>query len=420
MVTSGSTLARVDWQLGQALLPEHFVAQEDSLLADVRQRFRLLGLPMYGIGAARWNEALLADGTLSVQALTLLLPNGQLFDVPGNAVIGTANLNAVGASRVTIHLHVSRERARAPEARGGEFGEEQRPLARVLHTLRLTPDPTEPDALFSMRFAEFVKDTDGLWSLSPDVIPPLVQIGASPFLRTMIQSLSELLEQLHFRLEQQIAASFLGGEGLWSAKLCLRSTYRLRRLLRNLQGSLRLHPYHLYEALKTFYVDLCLYKDVTPEDVDGIYEHDHLARCIGRVARPMVELIQLERARTPYVSFERRGGLCVLDPLPREARRADELYLLLQRPKVGTRLVLDGLKLAAPSRLPIVHQLALQGVPFERVERPPFQHQFGPEVAFFRLREGEEWDHVLRQGQLAFFDRAELGDVRAFLYWRNA
>src|SRR5438270_912029 len=39
------TLARIDWQMGQTLLPEHFVAQEDAILADTATRFGLLGLP---------------------------------------------------------------------------------------------------------------------------------------------------------------------------------------------------------------------------------------------------------------------------------------------------------------------------------------------------------------------------------------
>ena len=52
-------LARVNWRMGQTLLPEHFGAQEQSLLADIATRFGLLGLPLYGIGRLTWNESLL-------------------------------------------------------------------------------------------------------------------------------------------------------------------------------------------------------------------------------------------------------------------------------------------------------------------------------------------------------------------------
>jgi len=41
-------LARVRWEMGQTLLPENFLAQEESLIADTILRFRMSGLPAYG------------------------------------------------------------------------------------------------------------------------------------------------------------------------------------------------------------------------------------------------------------------------------------------------------------------------------------------------------------------------------------
>jgi len=80
---------------------------------------------------------------------------------------------------------------------------------------------------------------------------------------------------------------------------------------------------------------------------------------------------------------------------------------------------MEGVKLASRARLPIVHSLALQGIPFRKIERPPFQHGFGSEVEFYLLREGEEWDHALREGAVAFFDSPALANAKAYLYWRT-
>ena len=101
------------------------------------------------------------------------------------------------------------------------------------------------------------------------------------------------------------------------------------------------------------------------------------------------------------------------------AKRAKDIYWLVQRPQVAQRVDTTGLKLAAPSRTELVHQRALRGIPYQAIEQPPFHHNFSTEVEFYALSPGEEWDHAVREGQLAFFDRPDFKDVRFFVYWRN-
>jgi len=67
-----------------------------------------------------------------------------------------------------------------------------------------------------------------------------------------------------------------------------------------------------------------------------------------------------------------------------------------------------------------VHKLSLVGIPVVRIERPPFQHSFGPEVDFFQLSFGEEWDLALREGSLAFYQTPGLAEAKAFLFWRRS
>ena len=203
------------------------------------------------------------------------------------------------------------------------------------------------------------------------------------------------------------------------SKQALRAYYTIERFFANQKAGFRYHPYHLYEALKTFYVDLCLYKNANPEEVSSVYRHDDIAGSMRAVAKPIVDQIQVTKQKTPYLAFERANGLFVLETLPREARQAKEVYLLIQKTRVSEVVSLDGLKLASKARLPVVHQLSLQGIPLDKLERPPFQHGFGSEVEFFLCAEGEEWDYALREGTLAAYDTPELADVKAFLFWRN-
>ena len=72
-------LARVYWKMGQTLLPEHLLAQEDSLLANTVLRFRAQGLPSYGLGKLLVNETLLGEGIFSIQEMTLVMASGLLI-----------------------------------------------------------------------------------------------------------------------------------------------------------------------------------------------------------------------------------------------------------------------------------------------------------------------------------------------------
>ena len=75
-------------------------------------------------------------------------------------------------------------------------------------------------------------------------------------------------------------------------------------------------------------------------------------------------------------------------------------------------------KIASISRLPIVHKFYLQGIPFKRLERPPFQHSFGPEVDIYQLTIGEEWDNALIELSVGFYVNPQLMSAKYFLHWR--
>ena len=108
-------LARVHWQMGQTLLPEHFLAQEEALVADTIMRFRMRGIPAYGIASLKWNETLIREGVFSIQAVTLVMPSGLLLDIPGNAVSGPFNLNIPGSVTVPVYCHMMGETASGKE-----------------------------------------------------------------------------------------------------------------------------------------------------------------------------------------------------------------------------------------------------------------------------------------------------------------
>lgn len=410
-------LARIDWKMGQTLLPEHFFAQEQALISDVAARLALLGLPMHGIGHLSWNDAILDQGILSIAKMSAVLPIGHYIQIPGNARASSFNLNATGATRALIYLHLTSDRL--PCEDGSRDGPDGERLERYAHQLVLSTEQVQRNAIYTMKLAEFRKSVGGSWTLSPSYVPPLLQVGTSPFLEPLLFQLTRSLTVFQEKLQEEIAASYLGGEGLAGAKTCLKATYVFQRLLVNLSMQVHVHPYQLYEALKVFYAEVCVYQNRTPEDITSAYRHDDLARTLGRAAEPLLEHLQLQRGKAPYAPFEQRDGLFLLAELPDEARQASDVFLLIQKPRIGDTVPIEALKLAARSRVAAVHKLSLVGIPLRRIARPPFQHEFGSEVEFFQLGLGEEWDLALREGALAFYETPGVASAKAFLYWRR-
>lgn len=412
-------LARVHWAMGQTLLPEHLLAQEDSLSVEASLRFRMTGLPDYGIAQCRWIDSLLTGGILSLQSLRLLTSQGALLDVPANASVAPFNLNVPGTSRLPVYVHVMEEASsqRSGPAENGWSTESQGVLARRVWRLVLSSEQNLTGAQETLKLAEFEKDPQEMWRLSKEYVPPLLQLGTSPFLVDDLSGLGPLLDVFRRKLAQDIASSYLSGESMFEAKQCLKSLLHIQRLVLDILGQIHLHPYHVLEELKRFHAEVCFYRETDPEHASDPYDHEQLGPCFGRLLDALRQQINLLARKAPYLPFELREGVYQLS-LPPDVREAGEVYLLVQKEHVNASLSTASLKMAGVTRMATVHQLALQGIPLRKVERPPFQHRFGPEVDFYRVLEGEEWDHALRDLSVGFYGAPAYGGARFYLYWR--
>ncbi len=409
-------LANVSWEMGQTLLPEHLCAQQDSILANMAQRFDMYGLPFYGVGKLKLNETLLSEGIFSVQEMSLVMSSGLLLDLPGNSVLSPFNLNVSGTTSVAVYLHVLKQAQ--PEGKMSEGWQEQTNLniPRVIYSLVLSSEQVYPDITETIKLAEFDKSPEGIWQLSLSFIPPLLQVGRSPFLKKPLAELAESLELFQYNLSMDVASA-LSGDILFSVKQCLKSVFKARRFLANLATQVHLHPYYLYEMLYILYADVCFYRNLTPDNICAAYEHSQLST-LKDLIETLNEQMRLVRSRPPYLPFELKDNVYQIK-LPQEIRQAAYVYLLIQKDQVVADINIENFKLAGLSRLSLIHQMALHGIPLKKVERPPFQHSFGAEVEFYLFKEGEEWDHALNEMAVAFYDRSELKNTSFYLYWRT-
>jgi len=416
-------LARVRWQVGQTILPEHFRAQDEALSAEARLHAELSGLPQVGIASLTWSEAGLAGGSLSISSLTAAMPGGFLVSVPGNAALPPFSLEATGRAEVNVFLHL------LDDTRGTEgeslYADEPPNVHRVLHRLQLSSEQSLDRAISSLELVAFTKNIEGAWGPASRRVsrrvPPLLLVGPNPFLNELLAALDALLEKAHGQLRTLLVDSYERAERVASARRTLLEVRRLQALRDDMRNGICPHPYTFFDALRRLYFEVCCYLELNPTSELPSYLHEDLGRGLWGWMELLERAFQPQDSRLTYKPFECRDGQFVLTPLPElEAGPQSELYLLVRSEDPSQPPSMEGVKVASPARLSAVRRLALRGIPFKQVRQLAFPHAFGPEISWYKLTLDEEWQYAVRDNGMAFFVTPSLQGHQVFLFWRRA
>jgi len=410
-------LAPVRWELGQILLPEHFTTLHSSLLAEVRARAAVAGLPHYGIAELKWHDKALEQGQLVVQSLTAVLASGLLVNVPGNGMLDALSLKTSGAGRVKVYLHLLDE---ATSAIGNPlYASDPKTVRRQVLSLRLSTQPSLDRSLETLPLAEFQCEPDRCWVLRTDYCPPLLQVGPNPFLQAQLNALSKKFVEFHGRLLDDMKDTLLRGGYLSTISGCLREICAVRSLLAEIPNGIHLHPYFLFDALRRVYFEICSFHDKPAEQPCFPYVHEAIGDCFAQLFGYLEKNLIALTAPRRHCELKLRDGRFLLESWPEELHRAEKVYLLISHNSRHERVLLDAVKIASPERLELVHRAALRGVPFESVQDPPARRYFVEGMDFYELTLGEEWMHVLKAQGLCFYATGLLASpgVRVLIYF---
>jgi type VI secretion system protein ImpJ len=405
--------ARVHWHNGQALLPEHFYAQEESLRAEVALLLRLAPAPSWGLGTLSLGVEL-TKGIVSIHEMSLVLPSGTILDIPGNTGPVTLNLNDAGADVVPVYVHLEG----GPEIVKPEAGDpREEGIERMLRKVKLSCNAACETAVQPpFKLAVFERDPLKVWSLRPDYLPPFICVGrAAPLFddqRLRMRAITRTLRQM---LREEVEQNHLNSDTQAATKDALRGVFSFAGLLDDLDQGIAPHPYDLFRALRAFYVEVCVLRGLDPAELGSRYEHENLGECLALLIEALEAQTQGVHQDAPYIPFTRREGMleCALGP---EVTRARDVYLLIKKPQVSTKLELRGVKLASPMRLDTVNARALEGIKLKLIDNPPFG--LSSNVEFYGITQGVEWDHALRESKIVLLDAPTLSKSKLYLYSR--
>jgi type VI secretion system protein ImpJ len=429
--TRARSLCRVHWRLGQALLPEHFERQEDSHTRELELRFGQLAPAAWGLAQIEWDEHALAGGIVRLTRMVAILPRGRFVDLPGNARSAPLDLSTL-KSPVGLYAHLlvdpdhekDDERARDLEA-----------VELVVQRIELTTSAAHPGALDSLQLAVLELAPDGVWTVRPDHVPPLIALAAWPtFFSRVVGRMRKLLAGWEDILLGDLESHVLSIAKSLRAHECLRRGHLHGWFLTQIDAGapertrgpthadsvVAAHPFELFRRLIELYLDVHAYQSAAADEpalAAQVYDHRDIAGCFEPLLAELESRTRLPHDRAPYAPFVHDGRLasCALPGVIDGLR----LYWLVRRGASVDKDDLRPVKLAACARLETVHRHALRGVATRPLASVPFRHDFDPDVEFFEIvAEGEEWDFALREGRLGYVCEGAVGVCETYLFWR--
>ncbi len=403
---------RIQWSVGQTLLPEHLRRLEDSIISLSAVRSAITERPNYGYAQLKFGVGLKSDGLLTIESGLVGMRSGTLLSVGGNATVNTLNLNSYGKSRLKTFLHL----LAPPIPKPGTENHSHETIPLWKWRLALSLDEEMDGTLEYLPFGVFESDINGFWQINEDFLPPMLQVGPPGFLRKDLDELAQALDNYTKSLNETLADLQLSGENLIRARRALIEARHFLYCLDNMRGEAPIHPFDFAERLERFHLELASYQNEEPIQCGKHYQHLNLSECLIPPLRAVIDLLSRERERTPMAEFKLVNGVHEVE-FSEACISASSWFLLIQKPTADTEINISTVKLASKSRLPIVHKYFLQGVTIRRIERPLFKHYFSPEVEIWEIQSSEEWLGALKERSLAFLHENRLEDFRFFLYW---
>lgn len=457
-----NSLCGVHWRLGQALMPGHFQRQEEALRNSFEVRFGHRAIPTWGVAALEWDAgSLKADGKLRITRLQLVLEDGKLVDVPGNASSVSLKLGEAAKGPIDVYLEVSESPIRS-DVKDQDGGYVEVLRLELTLTSRAAGEPGSGFRLARFRgcqasdargkqgskeLAAAKQDPGYTWDAS--YVPPLISLVALPDFATAFadwcaSALSmwrRLLRDLAYdeglavnkRVEVQLYLRAAHELGWYFAQVAPMANSEESGVSCRVEPLMRAHPFEVFERLVGFYLDVFSFR-ATPAQILGqvqplpaIYRHEQLAECFAEIQGATDALLKRPVANSGEQPFKRGASGAMICLLPEEIREGMEVYFLVQfkgpapaaphETAAGIDRRLDGLRLAEPNALSFMEQRAIPGIPLERVRLVPFPHNFDTSVVqFYRLGHGALWSAALAERRIGYFPGQRDID-KSFVYW---
>ena len=443
-------LSSVVWSEGMFLGPHHFQAQSRYFQDSLHFAASVLWSDSNGFSGLRLDGEALKNGTVSLIEARGILEDGLVFHIPEldrppaprniqeafpplrdtvdvllavpAYVDGGANCALEPPAGVPETRYVSGSCSLTDET----TGRDEKTVQVARKSLRLMLDTEPAGGLISLPVARVRRDGAGHFIYDENFIPPLLSVGASPVLMSMLRRLLQAMEQTAKSVvkPKDLGTPTAGGfsaQGIANAWFlhCMNSSLLP---LEHLAFTRRAHPEAVYRELARLAGALCTFGLDSHPSALSAYDHAHPAECFQALChhiRTHLELIVPSN--------------CVSIPLERVAayfwqgKITDQRTLSRSRWIFGIHAAIGEAEVIAKSPqlvkicsrefLPKLVSRALPGLKLSHLPVPPPALSPRLETQYFGIdKAGPCWEHIIQTRELAIYVPGELPDPDVDLF----
>lgn len=425
-------LSKVVWAEGIFLGQQHFQAW-DRYLETSRQLHNQVFHPFaWGVLSATIDEKALENGRFRLQQCTAVFPDGRLVDYDAAQDLPlTCELHAGGGQTVELYLAISANhqvegisgypgRAQISAWRADyrqvvdeyDINREREVLVARPNLVLLTGDDAR-EQFVTFKIAEVANAGDGSYRLRSEFVPPVVRIGASTFLLSL---LNRMIEGIGARLRSlnDRKANFSGGPSEFARVdpaqfILLRSLSAIYPQLQHFHHHHDLHPELLYRLLSQAVGGLCAFTSEHEAAAIPAYQHNDLATVFRRLEEMLEEVVNITlSAKSAALKLVRETDslLCASDIDDQSLSQCTLFFEVLFEADDPVWITDFARQVKASSRgtIEITVASALPGVHIVHTQRPPSKLSLKSGFEYFRIEaRGDFWNKILEERSLALF-----------------
>ena len=421
---------KVIWTEGMFLQPQHFQQHDRFLALQSHARAGMSSGYGWGFVSLTLDSAALNLGKLTLAGATGVMPDGLVFDIPGQdaapaaldvsadvrdeLVVLAAVLQRPGVAESDAEADTGSmpPRYRAAEVDVGDTnvtGQRVAPIqiGRVNLRVMLARDAQEGYATLAIaRVVE--RRADNKLVLDTAFIPPTLHSGGNETIASWLREVHGLLHQRGEALAARLAQPGRAGVGEIADFLLLQTINRNEPLFAQLRQTSVLHPKDLYFHCVGLAGDLSTFRERRRPANLPAYQHDDPVRCFKPLMDDLRQSLSMvmEQTAIPIELQDRKYGIRVATIPDVELQRTAQFVLAVASQMPGDALRArfpTQVKIGTVERIRDLVNLQLPGVPLRPLPVAPRQIPYHAGYTYFELetRGDAMWKQLESSGGLA-------------------
>jgi len=445
-----SLLLKVLWSEGLGLEAQHFQQSDRYHEARLRHIASAINPIAWGVELAQWDIAGGLDNSLSALALTLIFPDGEIYQAPSCDMLPmAADLSKVPPDKHSVIFYAALPvlKAHGGNLASGDIARDdmryapfnaQMPdlytdgpninVSYMKKTLRLLSEFDARDAYDCIPVLRLRRRTDDGFDLDPTFMAPSLSVGADPVMRTMLHVLLGKLAakaEALYRLQRQPRGDAIEARSDDMSSFWMLSTVNTASASLAHCAKLRhCHPVDLFEKMTMLAGGLMTFsKKYAVTDLPG-YDHENPGPGFDTLNAIIDELLDIvasskyaaialtvDKDRTQY-----HTGLLDASLIDGKAT----LYLAVSANMPALNLVAEvprRLKIASPHDVGNLVSMSVSGIRLIHLAQVPMEVPVRPDTHYFSIdSQSTLYEGVMKAQAISIYAPSTFTELRLELF----